>query len=755
MSNIFKKKILEIAVLMLSAAIFFYKFGWRLLDVTNIGWIFRIGFDNATEFISWEYYRAAAWSFPIIGTFSGYDYPTVTGVGLTGAIPLLAIPLKVLSPILPAEFQHFGWWFLACYILQGWFALKLLKAFRPQCPPVGLVVGALFFVIAPPFLFRAAHMNLSAHFLILASFYLYFQLFTSKEKFKYNFILIIATAMIHQYLTVMLLGLAFATSNDLWQRKKLSFIQLIGFNLANLTAVLLIFYVIGNFNIPNDATQSVGFGNFSANLNTFFNSFNYTRFQPALKTSSEGQYEGIAYFGFGIFLMFMALIINFLWRKIDSRFKKGEMSLRAERGRQGNKKLELETEKPLNYPIWSVAILFFIFSLSNVIGLNEKVVHQYIMGAGMQKFAFSLRASGRFVWVLYYLILAVSIKGFLNLKIHNTLKISLLSLFLIVQTMDIKPMLTMHKIDYSPYKGNINQVAWKPVMAECERVIMYPSFLWHYKTFGDFYDFAHLAALNNKAINTGYFARSVWNLKWEWEKKLNAALDKNTLGEENKSIFICRKEDVGRFNSLVKSGQLKAFIYEDYPIFVPITLEKTIQYLSQLPDCQPFVFDTEGVVDFLKRHSDKLILTVAMDEASYKLCSEAKDYFKAMGSENIAQLGHYGSYIGVYYKNKLLFEKVDNKGAVQETFKKEPMSLRDTNVTERNVADSWGFVLKKDIELYSAGATWGRTSSIKIDGKEYSPNKIGLNFVVLNQAFEVVETARFNTFDGCERVIFN
>ena len=62
--------------------------------------------------------------------------------------------------------------------------------------------------------------------------------------------------------------------------------------------------------------------------------------------------------------------------------------------------------------------------------------------------------------------------------------------------------------------------------------------------------------------------------------------------------------------------------------------------------------------------------------------------------------------------------------------------------------------MKKDLELYSAGANWGRTSSIKIDGKEYSPNKIGLNFVVLNEGFEVIETVRFNTFDSCDRVIF-
>ena len=737
--NFIKKRLDKIAVLTLSAAIFFYKFGWQLLDVTNIGWLFRIGFDNATEFISWEYYRASDWSFPVIGTMYGYDYPTVTGVGLTGAIPLLAIPLKILSPVLPTVFQHFGWWFLACYLLQGWFAFQLLKvltvSFSNSSSVLterllrwGLVAGSLFFVAAPPLLFRAAHMNLSAHFLILASFYIYFQRFTNVEKFKYHLILVIVTALIHQYLSVMVLGLAFATSNDLWQRRKLAFYQLIGFNLTNLAITLGVFYIIGNFNISSDATQSVGFGNFSANLNTFFNSFNYTHFQPALKTSAEGQYEGFAYFGVGIFSMIITIVMSFLFKKIKTITSLTPHKIQV----------DFDIKKPLSYPIWSVAILFFIFSLSHIIGFNDKIVHQYIMGAGFQKLAFSLRASGRFVWVLYYLILAFSIKGFLRLKMHNFLKASLLSLFFVIQIMDIKPLLTMHTIDYSPYKGNINQTAWKPMLSECERVIMYPSFLWHYKTFGDFYDFAHLAALNKKAINTGYFARSVWDLKWKWEKNLNATLDKSSLGEENRSIFICKKEDIGRFGDLVKKGIVKSFIYEDYPIFVPVALEKTIEYLSHLPGCQPFVFDTEGVVDFLKRHSHHLILTVAMDEASFKLCNEAKDYFTSMGSENIPQLGHYGSYLGVYYKNQLLFEKVDNKGAVQQAWQKGDVIK--------------GFTLKKDLALQSAGATWGRTSSIKIDGEEHSPNKIGLNFVALDDNFNIVEKVRFNTFDSCIRL---
>lgn len=738
--NFFKKRLNEIIVIGLSAVIFFYKFGWRLLDVTNIGWLFRIGFDNATEFISWEYYRASAWSFPVIGTMSGYDYPTVTGVGLTGAIPLLAIPLKVLSPWLPDEFQHFGWWFLACYLLQGWFAFKLLKSLvfdndsltdKIQSSTYfqfGLIIGSLFFVVAPPLLFRAAHMNLSAHFLILASFYIYFQPFTSKQKFQYHLILVIITALIHQYLSVMILGLAFATSNDLWQRKKVSFVGLMGFNLANLVATLIIFYLIGNFNIATEATQSVGFGKFSANLNTFFNSFNFTRFQPALKTSTDGQYEGFAYFGIGFFLIVITLVIyTFIHKFFLESFDKN-----------ADAKAASALEKPLLYPIWAVAVLFFIFSLSHIIGLNDKVVHQYIMGSGYQKLAFSLRASGRFVWVLYYLILAYGITGFLKMHLAHKWKNSLLTLFFTIQIIDIKPMLTAHTLDYSLYKGHINHAAWKPMMAECERVIMFPSFLWHYKTYGDFYDFAHLAVLNKKAINTGYFARSVWDLKWKWEKNLHQTLDNGTLGDESRSIFICRKEDIGRFDHLVKKGLVKAFIYEDYPIFVPVVLEKTIRYLIQLPDCQPFVFDTEGVVDFLKRHTEHLILTVAMDEASFKLCDEAKTYFKNMGSENIPQLGHYGSYLGIFYKNKLVFEKVDNKGAVQQSWKK-----GDTVK---------GFTLKKDLLMHSAGATWGRTSSIKIDGQEHSLNKIGLNFVALDDNFNVIEKVRFNTFDSCIRL---
>jgi Family of unknown function (DUF6311) len=733
------KNLPEVAVMLIAAFVFFYKFGWQVLDVTNLNWLFTIGFDNPTEFISWEYYRWSPWSFPVIGTMSGYDYPTVTGVGLTGAIPLLAIPIKIFSDYLPQNFQHFGWWFLICYVLQGLFGYKFLKSITPQYHikneavyDIALVLGSIFFIVAPPFLFRATHMNLSAHFLILASLFVYFEPFLPDKKIKYQLLLVLLAATIHQYLTVMILGLAFAQTNDLWQRKLISFWKFLRTNLINLAAVLVVFYFVGNFNIPSTATQSSGFGVYSANLNAFFNSFNYTKILPALKTSSEGQYEGFAYFGVGVFLLFAILIINY-------GIVKTVKILRGRNNAIVKHESFSENLQPLMFPVLSIAIAYFGYALSNIIGWNEIVLHTYAPGPLFKQLSDSLRGSGRFVWTLFYIIMAFSIAGLLRIKTFNFLKISVLAMLTAIQVYDVKPMLSMHDISTKPYKGHINWEKWQYIFRESKRVVMYQPYFWDYQFYGDFYDFSHVAALEKKAISTGYFARSVWDLKRSWEKNLNENLDKGILGDESHSIVVCRKDDIGHYDKLVDNGTMQAFIYENYPIFVPNTLPKTIEYLSQLPDCQRFNFDTEGLTHFLTRHADKLLLVTANDDASYRLCQDAKDYFASMGSFNIQQLALFGSYVGVFYKNKILFEKMDNKGAVKETFEKGKI-LR-------------GYTFKKTLDILSAGGLWGRTCSSKIEGKETANQKTGLNIVVLNDNYEVVESVDFNTYMTCERVI--
>jgi len=76
--------------------------------------------------------------------------------------------------LLPESFQYIGLWLLACFLLQAWFAWRL----------VGLILGntavrflgAGLFVFAPPMLWRMpSHSSLAAHFLILAALYLTFR----------------------------------------------------------------------------------------------------------------------------------------------------------------------------------------------------------------------------------------------------------------------------------------------------------------------------------------------------------------------------------------------------------------------------------------------------------------------------------------------------------------------------------------------------------------------------------------------------
>lgn len=74
-------------------------------------------------------------------------------MAFTDSIPMLALILKPFSPWLPESFQYFGLWMLACFVLNGYFGLRLM-AHATQSQLLRLL-GALFFILSPPLIFRA------------------------------------------------------------------------------------------------------------------------------------------------------------------------------------------------------------------------------------------------------------------------------------------------------------------------------------------------------------------------------------------------------------------------------------------------------------------------------------------------------------------------------------------------------------------------------------------------------------------------
>ena len=708
------------AAIAVAIAVFLLKFTPHVLNPTHYDWLMSYA-DCPTEYVSWQFYRNSPWHLPVIGTLVGYDYPTVTGIGLTGAIPLLAIPFKILSPLLPIDFQYFGFWFLACYILQAVFSVRLLRGLSNlydfKLSPIALILGATFFILSPALLTRTGHMNLCAQWLILWSFCIYFEPKTVKQKF-FSFLKIIATtALIHQYLLLIVFGLAFATYWKAEKTGRFSWVLKGLMNLAGLALAMLIWYIVGNFNTSTTTMAQIGFGKFSANLNTFFNGQGEQFLMPTLPVNT-GQYEGQGYLGGGVLLMGLIVLIAYV------------LTLK------NRKKLKIHFS-----PLGFVAVLFALFAFSHLFTFGNKTIFEANFMLENTYFNFlsqAFRSSGRFIWVSHYLLIVLFIIGFLTLKLRKTWIISSLSIFLLVQLVDVAPMITREQkyYDFDGYEPSVmTSKTWQHITREAERVVMLPPFTLHYKTYEDYIHFARISALNRQSITTGYLARPDWQAHELYEKKTFASLDKGELGDEQNSIFIATQHSIRKLKKIVESGQVKAFMYEDYIIGVPLKFEKTIKYLSELPHCTIPNMNTEGLAEFLAANDKETILAVVRDDAAWKLCPEAKTQLQKMGCD-ISKLTLRSGLAGVIHKGKFVFQKItpDSVAIIQKFNKGDNIN---------------GFVPKNSFELHSAGGTAGNFGKIIFNKIDHSMSQRGFNFVVVDSDFKVLKTAYFDTFDDC------
>jgi hypothetical protein len=599
---------------------------------------------------------------------------------------------------------------------------------------IELVLGATFFILTPALLTRSGHINLCGQWLILWALCVYFEKKRSRLKF-YEFLKIIAvTALVHQYLLLMIFGLAFATY---WNTERIGgnilvswfnkgFRNAVGFLLA-----MFLWYIVGNFNTSTATMTQIGFGKFSANLNTFFNGQGEQFLMPTFPVN-EGQYEGQGYLGIGILIMGLIAVLAFFITKLMNFRRETSISLSAIR----------RSPFTIHYsPIVVVTILFTLFAFSHIFAFGNKTLFEAKFLLENKYFHFltqAFRSSGRFIWVADYVLMSACIVGFLKINLNKTLLISVLAALTLLQVVDIKPMLTREQkyYDFDGYEPSVmTSKTWQQITSEAERVVMLPLYTWHYKTNDDYIHFARVAALNHQSITTGYLARPDWEAHTVYEKKVLTTLGQGELGDEGRSVFIATKHSMQKLKKIAENGRIKVFMYQDYVVGVPIHFEKTLKFLSELPNCTPAKFDTEGLAEFLEHHAKETILAVVKDDGAWKLCDEAKEQFRKMGSD-ISKFVLRGSLVMIAQNGKIVFEKITPETeAIVQKFKKGD-NLKD-------------FKLKNDLELHSAGGASGNFGKIIIGGKDYSMNQRGFNLVVLDKDFKVVKTAFFDTFDDC------
>src|SRR5215831_5951180 len=116
------------------------------LNPSNTSWIFG---DNATYYSAWEQYRHDQHlHFPLAWT-ERIGYPIGTSVAFMDGLPLAAVVLRPLSPLLPVPFQYLGLWATLSFVLQAYFGYSLCRRLFPDSP-LYCALGAVLFSVSLP-----------------------------------------------------------------------------------------------------------------------------------------------------------------------------------------------------------------------------------------------------------------------------------------------------------------------------------------------------------------------------------------------------------------------------------------------------------------------------------------------------------------------------------------------------------------------------------------------------------------------------
>ena len=160
---------------LLGLAAFLCLYGTAPLDPANDAWIWY-GYDETDihqHYAGWLGFRNSSWQFPLAQA-DALAYPAGTGVNIsfTDSLPWVSVLFKLLAPVLPAQFQWFGLYELAAFILQGVAAALVLGLFLYNLLP--LAAGTALFAFSPIMIERAfRHVALSSHYIVLFALYAY------------------------------------------------------------------------------------------------------------------------------------------------------------------------------------------------------------------------------------------------------------------------------------------------------------------------------------------------------------------------------------------------------------------------------------------------------------------------------------------------------------------------------------------------------------------------------------------------------
>jgi hypothetical protein len=372
-------------------------------------------------------YVADGWRFPL------FDIGNVMTDGrqniiFTDSIPAYALLWKLYSHLAEPDFRFYLPAFVVFTILMQGVSAALLLRWLGVTSVVALFAGALLFAVWPIFLFRfmMQHLALTSHWLILFGIGLLLTAPLAGPSGRRNLVLwsalVVLSLLIHGYF------FAFTTALFVGRLAIDRFAPTDGSGLGNRQAIVdaaiflglsaLVMVVSGHVGGPRVVSE--GFGYYSLNLAAPVIPAHLSLFVPNWMPFPLGQAEGYNYIPMAGFVLIAVALVD-----VVSGPGRRDASRRLSRG-----------------GIWAVALLalaFTAFAASNQIWFAGSKVASYTVPSFALGIVGTFRSSGRFFWVVSYLVLALSIAA-VSTRLPRLFGDMLLVLVAIGATVEMTPL---------------------------------------------------------------------------------------------------------------------------------------------------------------------------------------------------------------------------------------------------------------------------------------------------------------------------
>ena len=451
-----------LAAALLGACIVLAIFGWHIVPPGRTGWMLsgQVGPDPVQYWLGWAFFREDGWRLPP-GLNPRWGMELGSSIFYADAIPLLAIPAKLLWPVLPLD-QYWGLWLLGCGALQALFAALAVR--RLGGGALAQVAAGGLLVLSPMLINRmGGHFALAGQWLVLAALWLWWAPPTRRRALGWV-VLAAATALVHSYLLPMVLALwlADATRRRAWIEAP--FVP---------GAAIAALWLAGFF-VLRAGHGGAGYGAMQMDLLAPFDPGFWGSLPPALG-SAEHPETGSSYLGLGgIILAGCAALVP--WR----------------RGA---------------WPLAAVLLAMLAFAISHRVTLSGALLLELPLPARLVELAGALRASERFWWPLAYALMLLGVAGLVRRLGPRGAGLALV-LLLAVQAVDLRPAYARIAHFFPPTAATLPlrlaDPEWRVLAAQAEAIRLVPAGnqgpLWE--------EVAVLAATARRPTDATYLART-------------------------------------------------------------------------------------------------------------------------------------------------------------------------------------------------------------------------------------------------------